>query len=76
MLSIFFTQDSEFRSFFGRIDETINCFRDLLTFSYWKSLNLDVWNIIDHCAAASYQRQLTSFQFVSALESHGIETLS
>ena len=25
-------QDSEFRSFFGRIEETINCFRDLLTF--------------------------------------------
>ena len=32
ILSIFFTQDSEFRSFFGRIEETINCFRDLLTF--------------------------------------------
>ena len=27
------TQDSEFRSFFGRIEEeTINCFRDLLIF--------------------------------------------
>ena len=26
-------QDSEFRSFFWRIEETINCFRDLLTFS-------------------------------------------
>ena len=26
-------QDSEFRSFFGRIEETINCFRDLLTFN-------------------------------------------
>ena len=25
-------QDSEFCSFFGRIDNTINCFRDLLTF--------------------------------------------
>ena len=25
-------QDSEFRSFFGRIEDTINCFRDLLTF--------------------------------------------
>ena len=25
-------QDSEFRSFFGRIEETINCFRDLLTY--------------------------------------------
>ena len=25
-------QDSEFRSFFGRIEETIICFRDLLTF--------------------------------------------
>ena len=25
-------QDSEFRSFFGRIEETIYCFRDLLTF--------------------------------------------
>ena len=24
-------QDSEFRSFFGRIEDTINCFRDLLT---------------------------------------------
>ena len=24
---------SAFRSFFGRIEETINCFRDLLTFS-------------------------------------------
>ena len=29
-------QYSEFRSFFGRIEETINCFRDLLTFStHW-----------------------------------------
>ena len=26
-------QDSELRSFFGRIEDTINCFRDLLTFS-------------------------------------------
>ena len=26
-------QDSEFCSFFGRIKETINCFRDLLTFN-------------------------------------------
>ena len=26
-------QDSEFRSFFGRIEDTKNCFRDLLTFS-------------------------------------------
>ena len=26
-------QDSEFRSFFERIEDTINCFRDLLTFS-------------------------------------------
>ena len=33
ILSIFLTQDSESRSFFGRIEETINCFRDLLTFS-------------------------------------------
>ena len=33
ILSIFSTQDSEFRSFFGRIEETINCFRDLLTFN-------------------------------------------
>ena len=32
-------QDSEFRSFFGRIEDTINCFRDLLTFS--TSGNLD-----------------------------------
>ena len=32
-LSIYFTEDSEFPSFFGRIEETINCFRDLLTFS-------------------------------------------
>ena len=30
---IFSTQDSEFRSFFGRIEETIDCFRDLLTFN-------------------------------------------
>ena len=26
-------QDSEFRLFFGRIEDAINCFRDLLTFS-------------------------------------------
>ena len=25
-------QDSEFRSFMGRIEDTRNCFRDLLTF--------------------------------------------
>ena len=29
-------QDSEFRSFFGRIENTINCFWDLLTFSWTK----------------------------------------
>ena len=27
------TQDSEFRSFFRRIEDPINCIRDLLTFS-------------------------------------------
>ena len=26
-------KDSEFRSFLGRIEDTINCFRDLLTFN-------------------------------------------
>ena len=25
-------QESDFHSFFGRIEDTINCFRDLLTF--------------------------------------------
>ena len=33
ILSNFSTQDSEFRSFFGRIEDTTICFRDLLTFS-------------------------------------------
>ena len=34
ILSIFSTQDCEFRSFFGRIEETLRiCFRDCLTFS-------------------------------------------
>ena len=33
-------QDSEFRSFFERIEETINCFRDLLTFSPFSDLHL------------------------------------
>ena len=33
ILRIFFTQDSEFRSFFGRIEETVTCFRDCLTFT-------------------------------------------
>ena len=28
-----YAQDSEFRSFFGRIEKTMNCFQDLLTFS-------------------------------------------
>ena len=32
--------DSEFRSFFGRIEDTINCFRDLLTFSIFFGLQL------------------------------------
>ena len=31
-LSFFFTQDSEFCSFFGRIEDTIIFFRDCLTF--------------------------------------------
>ena len=35
----FFTQDKEFRSFIGRIQETINCFWDLLTFSVVFSKN-------------------------------------
>ena len=29
-----YSQDSELRSFSGRIENTINCFQDLLTFSY------------------------------------------
>jgi hypothetical protein len=29
-------QDSEFRSFFGRLQDTINCFRDLLTLKVYK----------------------------------------
>ena len=33
ILIIFFTQDSEFRLVFGRIEETIKCFRDYLTFN-------------------------------------------
>ena len=36
ILSIFFTQDSEFLSFFGRIEVAINCFRHLLTFTMTK----------------------------------------
>ena len=38
-------QDSEFRSFFGRIENPINCFRDFVTFtkislySQWASIN-------------------------------------
>ena len=39
ILNIFFIQDSEFRSFFGRIEETIYCFRDVLTFSLKVGLN-------------------------------------
>ena len=34
-------QDSEFRSFFGRIKDTQNCFRDLLTFSMITHSGLD-----------------------------------
>ena len=30
-------QDSEFSLFFGKIEETTNCFRDLLTFSLGKT---------------------------------------
>ena len=33
LLLYFITQESKFRSVFGRIEETINCFRDLLTFT-------------------------------------------
>ena len=33
ILSKEYAQDSEFPLFFGRIQETINCFRDLMTFS-------------------------------------------
>ena len=31
-------QDSEFRSFLGRIEDTINCFCDLLNFGCWTKL--------------------------------------
>ena len=34
ILSIFFTQDSKFCSFFGRIEETMTCFQNLLTFAF------------------------------------------
>ena len=48
ILSIFFTQDSEFCSFFGRIQETINYFPDLLTFNstislYISDFKLNSW---------------------------------
>ena len=36
-------QGCEFRSFFGRIEDIINCFRDLLTFSKVKSVQLKLW---------------------------------
>ena len=42
ILSIEDAQDNGFRSFFGRIEETINCFRDLLTFrilKYFSTIN-------------------------------------
>ena len=45
ILSIFFTQDSEFRSFFGRIEESINCFRDLLTLRWRNSWILFVLHV-------------------------------
>ena len=35
ILSMFFDQYSEFCSFFGKIEETIICFQDCLTFGYW-----------------------------------------
>ena len=38
ILSIFFTQDSEYRLFFGRIGDTIICFRDCLTLNHKKYL--------------------------------------
>ena len=34
--------DSEFRSFFGRIEDTINCFRDLLTFSIHALFKMEI----------------------------------
>ena len=41
-LSISFTQDSEFCSgFFGRIEETINYLRDLLTFREFQNLTTE-----------------------------------
>ena len=49
-------QDSEFHLFFGRIEGTINCFRDLMTFKSTKSsTQMDVlkssmrsiWKLID-----------------------------
>ena len=33
ILNTFFTQDSDFRLFFGRIEEAMNYFWDLLTFT-------------------------------------------
>ena len=43
ILSFFFTQDSDF---FGRIDDTIICFRDCLTVSdpWWLKANAVQWN--------------------------------
>ena len=46
------TQISEFRSFFGRIEDAINCFWDLLTFNSWnnsyfkdQNLKLEQWQM-------------------------------
>jgi hypothetical protein len=41
ILSIIFTQDSEFRLFFGRIENIKICFRDLLTFKRQKISKAD-----------------------------------
>ena len=43
------TQDSEFCSFLGRIEDTINCFRDLLTFScYAVLIQILLWHFQLH----------------------------
>ena len=54
MLSREDAQDSEFRSFFGRIEDTIICFQDCLTFSNRKISQIDLY-IMTLCACTTWQ---------------------
>ena len=61
-------QNSEFRSFFGRIKEIINCFRDLLTFNKIKFVKHWVNEEVNFCLFFYSSFNISLFRDVDTIQ--------